>query len=667
MLPGRSGERDGRSDGRARHDTLRRAAYTDSAVFKAERDKVFRGGWIALLFDHQLPDPGDQVPVDAAGLPLVAVRDRAGDVRVFHNVCRHRASLVVPMPVRGQPTMRCPYHGWAYGLDGALRATPLWDGQRVTSPEALDRSRLGLREVRCGVWSGVVWIDLSGAAPPLAEHVAPLTALWRDYEMEKFLLAHYETGQIEANWKLAIEASIENYHELFVHEKLPARLDAAAPTFTDVAHGEMFGFVTEADAALRSATPPVPLRDPSAKRVDNLCYLFPNGQQNLFGGLAVRTVWVPLAVDRCEWRTSWYFVGEAADDAAHRPARDEVVAFWRQLRAEDKRTIEWMQLGRGSPVADELLLSPFWSAPSARSTRSGAPAWGRPAMPDSLSSGRRVVLTGSSGRLGRHIARALRGAGHDVLGFDRAPAPDGESGVQGSILDADALAAACAGADAVVHAAALLTHGNTQAEIFEVNTRGTWTVFDAATRAGVRRVVAFSSECAVGQCFQRVARPPRYLPIDEAHPLEPQDAYSLSKQLGEAIAAGFRRAGGPSVVILRPTWVMFPIRADELAARRALDHGDLWCYVAPADVAAATVAAVALDTDFDTFFLGAPNTLCDEPTLDRLRARWGVLPDIRRPELYAADPTASIYDSSRAREKLGFAPVRSWRDLIVQT
>ena len=160
--------------------------------------------------------------------------------------------------------------------------------------------------------------------------------------------------------------------------------------------------------------------------------------------------------------------------------------------------------------------------------------------------GSRVVLTGSSGRLGRYIARALRAAGHEVFGFDRAPAADGDSFVQGSILDADALAAACAGADAVVHTAALLTEGNTQSDVFDVNTRGTWTVFDAATRAGVRRVVSISSECAVGQCFQRVARPPRYLPIDEAHPLEPQDAYSLSKQLGEHIAASFRRAGGPN-------------------------------------------------------------------------------------------------------------------------
>jgi choline monooxygenase len=339
---------------------LRRAAYTDPAIERAEQQLVFAGGWIALLFAHQLSDSGDQVPVEAAGLPLVAVRDRDGQVRVFHNVCRHRASLVVPEPVKQQPTLRCPYHGWAYALDGSLRATPLWDGQRVTGAGVLDRLRLGLREVRSGVWSDVVWIDLSGTAPPFEEHVAPLTRMWEGYDMAQFRVAHTESGQIDANWKLAIEASVENYHESFVHEKLPARLDSDAPTFTEVAEGMMFGFITESDDALRSETPLVPLRDPHTKRIDNLCYLFPNGQQNLFGGLAVRTIWVPLAIDRCEWRTSWYMIGDAATDLAHRPARDEVVAFWRQLREEDRRTIEWMQRGRASPVADDLILSPFW-------------------------------------------------------------------------------------------------------------------------------------------------------------------------------------------------------------------------------------------------------------------------------------------------------------------
>lgn len=276
-----------------------------------------------------------------------------------------------------------------------------------------------------------------------------------------------------------------------------------------------------------------------------------------------------------------------------------------------------------------------------------------------------VAVTGSSGRLGRLIVHKLLAAGHDVVGLDRTPnSSSGSRFIQGSILDTDALASTFAGADAVVHTAALLTRGNTQPDIFEVNTRGTWNVFDAANRAGARRVVSFSSECAVGQCFQRAMRPPRYLPIDEAHPLEPQGAYSLSKQLGEDIARAFRRAGGPSVVILRPTWVMFPMPASELEARRVLGHGDMWCWVAPDDVAAATVAAVALETDFDTFFLGAPNTLCEAPTLDRLRARWGTLPALRDPGFYAADPTAGIYDSRKAGQKLGFQPTRDWRGLL---
>lgn len=278
----------------------------------------------------------------------------------------------------------------------------------------------------------------------------------------------------------------------------------------------------------------------------------------------------------------------------------------------------------------------------------------------SSASGRRIAVTGSNGRIGQFIVRALKAAGHEVIGLDVSAGAD----VQGTILDAECLDRAFAGADAVIHTAALLSQSYPQAQIFDVNTRGTWMVFDAATRARVRRVVSFSSECAVGQCFQRVSRPPHYLPIDEAHPLEPQDAYSLSKQLMESIAAGFQRAGGPSVVLLRPTWVMFPMPASELPVRRALGHGDMWCYVAPADVAAAAVAAVSYETDYDTFFLGAPNTLCEEPTLDRLRQRWGRLPEIRRPEFYADDPYAGLYDSSKAAAKLGFRPTRDWRALM---
>src|SRR5260221_14624619 len=138
------------------------AAYTDPAFFALERELVFRRHWISVAFAHEIPDPGDAMPIDAAGVPLVLLRDREGEIRAFHNVCRHRGSAILSAPVKGQPTLRCPYHGWAYGLDGRLRATPLWDGKRATPPEALDRADLALAPVRCGVWADIVFVDLSG-------------------------------------------------------------------------------------------------------------------------------------------------------------------------------------------------------------------------------------------------------------------------------------------------------------------------------------------------------------------------------------------------------------------------------------------------------------------------------------------------------------------------
>jgi len=336
-------------------------AYTDPAVFEAERERLFRGGWMALLFAHEVPDAGDQMPVDGAGLPLVAVRERDGSVRVFHNVCRHRAALVVPEPVRGQPTLRCPLHGWAYALDGTLRAIPLWDGHRVPARDSLDRASLRLREVRSFVWCDIVWVDLSGTAVAPETLVAPFERLWAPYDMTAFRLFHTSRGKIAANWKLTVETAVENYHEAFVHAELPARVDEAGrATWQDVADEAMFGFTFAGENKLRSETPLVPLHDPGAPRTDNLCFLFPNTQLNLFGGLAVRTMWVPRAPDLTEWCTAWYLVGDAATDPALAANRDATIAFWMRLRGEDQPAVEYLQQGRTSPVATDILLSPFW-------------------------------------------------------------------------------------------------------------------------------------------------------------------------------------------------------------------------------------------------------------------------------------------------------------------
>lgn len=340
------------------------AAYASEAYFRLEQEKLFGRQWTGVAFGHQIPNPGDALPVTVAGgIPAIVLRDRDGEVRAFHNVCRHRGAVILTEPCQGRPTLRCPYHGWAYALDGALKATPLWDGKRVADPGSLDRSSRGLVPIRCAVWADVVFVDLSGEAPPIETVTAPFARLWAPYEMERFRLAHYETGEIPANWKLAMEAAVENYHEEFVHQELPARVDAnGAKTFTEVTDGDMFGFTWAGDLSLRSTTPLVPLRSnrPEDERADSLCFLFPNTQLSLFGSLAVRTIWAPRAVDKTQWLTSWYLVDDAATDDAHADDRAEMVRYWRQLRGEDGKVLDLMQRGRRSPVADDIKLSPFW-------------------------------------------------------------------------------------------------------------------------------------------------------------------------------------------------------------------------------------------------------------------------------------------------------------------
>ena len=123
---------------------LPNAAYTDEAVFAFERDAVFAPGWAALLFVDSLPE-GRVRPLDFMGVPLYAHRTAAHGVRVFHNVCSHRAMRLVDeeRKVRGDGNVVCPYHCWTYAPDGELLRTPHVGGFGVHGHERFDRSAHG--------------------------------------------------------------------------------------------------------------------------------------------------------------------------------------------------------------------------------------------------------------------------------------------------------------------------------------------------------------------------------------------------------------------------------------------------------------------------------------------------------------------------------------------
>jgi nucleoside-diphosphate-sugar epimerase len=277
-----------------------------------------------------------------------------------------------------------------------------------------------------------------------------------------------------------------------------------------------------------------------------------------------------------------------------------------------------------------------------------------------------VIVTGSSGLLGRHVAAALVGAGYGVLGLDASPPPTGASWdhVTVELTDLGQTLQLVRNAEAVVHLAAIPRPiGLPAGQVFKANMAAAYNVVEAAVLNGAKRLVYASSMSVLGYPFFETPIVPSYLPLDSAHPVAPQDAYALSKWLGEeVVAAAVRRRPALSAVSLRMPWIQtaatFPRDVVGRRSRAALVARDLWGYLDARDAAAAFVAAVARPIEgHKRLFISAADTFAEIETGALVRAAYPNVA-LRRP----LDGYETVFDLSEAREILGFAPAFGWRD-----
>jgi nucleoside-diphosphate-sugar epimerase len=277
----------------------------------------------------------------------------------------------------------------------------------------------------------------------------------------------------------------------------------------------------------------------------------------------------------------------------------------------------------------------------------------------------RIAITGGLGRLGQYVVRAL--AEHTPRVLDIGAPPDPPANYhEADLRDLDVLLATLQGIDVVVHLAAIdRSFATVDAATMQVNAMGTWNLFEASRRAGVRRVVHCSSSSATGLDASNPGMPPAYLPIDEAHPTHPTDAYGLSKLCGERIAEAFSRRG-MEVLVIRPCFVAFPEMADFMAGKpgpegRAEPMPYLRAYVGPEDCARgfATAATVGY-AGFETFFLAAADVFATEPTVARMQGLYNATIPVHDAALYQRFPRASPVSHAAARARLGWVPTTHW-------
>ena len=194
------------------------AAYTTEAFWQLECESVFTQNWVCAGFAHELGKPGDAVPVTVAGKPVLLLRNQEDEIAAFHNVCRHRCLKLIDQPTNVGKRIRCPYHAWAYDLDGSLLATPNFGGIKQHRLDGFDPADHGLHPVRVAIWHDWIFVNLSGDAPPFEDYAAPLINRLDGIDFGKVQpVATLDFGEVETNWKFLMENFIEPYHVPIVH------------------------------------------------------------------------------------------------------------------------------------------------------------------------------------------------------------------------------------------------------------------------------------------------------------------------------------------------------------------------------------------------------------------------------------------------------------------
>lgn len=324
-------------------------AYTDQDFWARECETILSDTWVCAGFAHQIPNSGDVSPTSVAGKPVLLVRNREGAIAGFHNVCRHRCLRLVEAPCNVGNLIRCPYHAWAYDLDGALRASPHFGGAGQPRPEGFAPAENGLVPVRVHVWHDWIFVNLSDTAPAFEEYAASLIARLEGIDFATVEpVAVLDFGEIATNWKFIMENFIEPYHVQFVHRSTTRQPLADHYTIVD---GRCLGSAVD----LTEETGVSGSLGVSSRYLT----LFPNFILGRYFpdqlGVSLNT---PLGPGRTVQKRAIYTTTGQTLSAAE---IEGLKALWWDVHKEDHAMVERLHAGRASPVAEGGgVLSPHW-------------------------------------------------------------------------------------------------------------------------------------------------------------------------------------------------------------------------------------------------------------------------------------------------------------------
>ena len=309
--------------------------YLDPGILKLEEQQVFGGNWQCVGRLDQVMQPGGYFTSELAHEPVIVVRDQQSELRAFYNVCRHHAAAVAPEACGHAQSFRCPYHGWNYGLDGALKGAPEFTGVRN-----FDRAANGLVPIAVDSWENFIFLNLSASPAPLSGCLGDLVQRVSPLGLSDLHFHSRKEYTLDCNWKVYVDNYLDGgYHVPHLHKGLNSVLDYSHYT---IENGERYclqssPMVSSAEHAGVSET----------RHGDRAWYywLYPNFMLNIYEGVMDTNLVLPLGPDKCKVIFDFFFadIGPAQESYNHAS-----VATSDQVQDEDVAICESVQRGLAS-------------------------------------------------------------------------------------------------------------------------------------------------------------------------------------------------------------------------------------------------------------------------------------------------------------------------------
>ena len=349
--------------------------YLEGPYKEIEREKIFENNWVVVGTGSSIPEPGDVKSFDLLGIPLILIRDKENNIKVFHNVCSHRGFRLINKDCNLRKVIKCPYHSWSYDFSGKLVSTPHIGGVNVHDHENFRKEENDLQQVRSSTWLDLIFVNISNNAITFDEYIKPLEKRWSAFiSKNDYNLIHHASDygyfnfEAKCNWKFAIENFCESYHLPFVHPNLNKYSKIDDHYHIEGLPNRFAGqgtLVYNPKFKNNKKFPSFPSWPSKKNKQAEYIALFPNVMLGLHRDHYYAFWLEPISHDKTIEHMEIYYVGKnTAINNKYKKMREENFIQWKKIMTEDLDIIEGMQAGRNSPVYNGGNFSPIQDSPT---------------------------------------------------------------------------------------------------------------------------------------------------------------------------------------------------------------------------------------------------------------------------------------------------------------